>query len=108
MALTCIADGTSQIKESVFEERFSHAMELCRLGADIRISGDRATINGVPRLKGASIMASEIRGGAGLTLAGLAARGTTEVLRVYHIDRGYDRLEQRLAQLGANIKRVKA
>ncbi|MGB7063488.1 MAG: UDP-N-acetylglucosamine 1-carboxyvinyltransferase [Candidatus Zixiibacteriota bacterium] len=108
MALTCIADGTSQIRETVFDERFSHAMELCRLGADIRISGDRATINGVPRLKGASIMASEIRGGAGLTLAGLAAGGTTEVLRVYHIDRGYDRLEQRLAQLGANIKREKA
>jgi len=108
MDLTCIADGTSQIRESVFDERFSHAMELCRLGADIRISGDRATINGVPRLKGASIMASEIRGGAGLTLAGLAAGGTTEVLRVYHIDRGYDRLEQRLAQLGANIKREKA
>jgi UDP-N-acetylglucosamine 1-carboxyvinyltransferase len=108
MALTCMADGTSQIRETVFEERFSHAMELCRLGADIRISGDRATINGVPRLKGASIMASEIRGGAGLTLAGLAAGGTTEVLRVYHIDRGYDRLEQRLAQLGANIKRERA
>jgi UDP-N-acetylglucosamine 1-carboxyvinyltransferase len=108
MALTCIADGTSQIRETVFDERFSHAMELCRLGADIRISGDRATIKGVPRLKGASIMASEIRGGAGLTLAGLAAGGTTEVLRVYHIDRGYDRLEQRLAQLGANIKREKA
>lgn len=108
MALTCTADGTSQIRESVFEERFSHAMELCRLGADIRISGDRATINGVPRLKGASVMASEIRGGAGLTLAGLAAGGTTEVLRVYHIDRGYYRLEQRLARLGANIKRVKA
>lgn len=108
MALTCIADGTSQIRETVFEERFSHAMELCRLGADIKISGDRATINGVPRLKGASIMASEIRGGAGLTLAGLAAEGITEVSRVYHIDRGYDRLEQRLAQLGANIKREKA
>jgi UDP-N-acetylglucosamine 1-carboxyvinyltransferase len=107
MALTCLADGTSQIKETVFEDRFTHAMELCRLGADIKISGDRATINGVPRLKGASIMASDIRGGAGLSLAGLAAEGTTEVSRVYHIDRGYDRLEERLAQLGAKIKRVK-
>jgi UDP-N-acetylglucosamine 1-carboxyvinyltransferase len=108
MALTCLADGTSQIRETVFEERFTHAMELCRLGADIKTSGDRATINGVPRLKGASIMASDIRGGAGLTVAGLAADGTTEVLRVYHIDRGYDHMEERLTQVGAKIKRVKA
>lgn len=106
MALTCIADGTSQIRETVFEERFTHAMELCRLGADIKISGDRATINGIPKLRGASVMASDIRGGAGLTLAGLAAEGNTEVLRVYHIDRGYDRMEERLAQLGASIKRI--
>ena len=106
MALTCIAEGTSQIRETVFEERFTHAMELCRLGADIKISGDRATINGIPKLRGASVMASDIRGGAGLTLAGLAAEGNTEVLRVYHIDRGYDRMEERLAQLGASIKRV--
>ena len=108
MALTCIADGTSQIRETVFEERFTHVMELCRLGADIKISGDRATINGVSKLKGASVMASDIRGGAGLTLAGLAAGGNTEVLRVYHIDRGYDHLDERLAQLGANIRRVKS
>ena len=108
MALTCIADGTSQIRETVFEERFAHVMELCRLGADIKISGDRATINGVPLLKGAAVMASDIRGGAGLTLAGLAAQGTTEILRVYHIDRGYDHIEERLAQLGAKIKRVKS
>jgi UDP-N-acetylglucosamine 1-carboxyvinyltransferase len=83
-------------------------MELCRLGADVKVSGDRATINGVPRLKGASVMASDIRAGAGLTLAGLAAEGTTEVLRVYHIDRGYDHIEKRLAQLGAQIQRVKS
>ncbi len=107
MALTCIADGTSQIRETIFEERFAHAMELCRLGADIKISRDRATINGIPKLKAASVMASDIRGGAGLTLAGLAAEGTTQVLRVYHIDRGYDHIEERLAQLGAKIKRVK-
>jgi len=108
MALTCTADGTSQIKETIFEERFTHVMELCRLGADINISGDRATINGVPRLKGASVMASDIRGGAGLTLAGLVAKGTTEVLRVYHIDRGYEHIEERLAFLGAKIKRVRS
>ncbi len=108
MALACIADGTSQIRETVFEERFTQVMELCRLGADIKISGDRATINGVRRLKGASVMASDIRGGAGLTLAGLAAEGTTEVLRVYHIDRGHDHIDKRLAFLGASIRRVKS
>ncbi len=108
MALACVADGTSYIKETVFEERFAHAMELCRLGADIKILGDEAVIKGVSRLKGASVMASDIRGGAGLTLAGLIAEGTTEVLRVYHIDRGYDHLEKRLARLGADIKRVNA
>ena len=108
MALATIADGTSQIKETVFEDRFTHVMELCRLGADVRVSGDRATINGVPRLKGASVMASDIRAGAALTIAGLAAEGTTEVLRVYHIDRGYDQIEKRLARLGAQIKRVKS
>jgi UDP-N-acetylglucosamine 1-carboxyvinyltransferase len=107
MTLTTIADGTSQIRETVFEDRFTHVMELCRLGADVKVSGDRATINGVPQLKGATVMASDIRAGAGLTVAGLAARGTTEVLRVYHIDRGYDHIEKRLTQLGAQIKRVK-
>jgi UDP-N-acetylglucosamine 1-carboxyvinyltransferase len=108
MALTTIAEGTSQIRETVFEDRFTHVMELCRLGADVKVSGDRATINGVPKLKGASVMASDIRAGAGLTIAGLAAEGTTEVLRVYHIDRGYDHIEKRMAQLGAEIKRVKS
>jgi UDP-N-acetylglucosamine 1-carboxyvinyltransferase len=108
MALASVASGTSQIRETVFEDRFTHVMELVRLGADIKISGDRATINGVTRLKGASIMASDIRAGAGLTLAGLAAEGTTEVLRVYHIDRGYDGFESKLAKLGAEIKRLKS
>ncbi len=108
MALATIADGTSHIRETVFEDRFTHVMELCRLGADVKVSGDRATINGVPQLKGATVMASDIRAGAGLTIAGLAARGTTEVLRVYHIDRGYDHIEKRLVQLGAHIKRVKS
>ncbi|MFQ6003073.1 MAG: UDP-N-acetylglucosamine 1-carboxyvinyltransferase [Candidatus Zixiibacteriota bacterium] len=108
MALASIASGTSQIRETIFEDRFTHVMELARLGADIKLSGDRATINGVARLKGAQIMASDIRAGAGLTLAGLAADGTTEVLRVYHIDRGYDNFEKKLAKLGAEIKRVKS
>ncbi len=108
MALATVAAGTSQIRETVFEDRFTHVMELVRLGADIKVSGDRATINGVPRLKGASVMASDIRAGAALTLAGLAADGTTELLRVYHIDRGYDHLEERLAKLGAEIKRIRS
>ncbi len=108
MALATVASGTSQIRETVFEDRFTHVMELARLGADIKISGDRATVNGVARLKGASVMASDIRAGAGLTLAGLAAEDTTELLRVYHIDRGYDHLEERLAKLGAEIKRSKS
>jgi len=108
MALASVASGTSQIRETVFEDRFTHVMELVRLGANIKVSGDRATITGVPRLKAASIMASDIRAGAGLTLAGLAAEGTTEVLRVYHVDRGYDNFEKKLAQLGAKIKRVKS
>jgi UDP-N-acetylglucosamine 1-carboxyvinyltransferase len=107
MALTTVAEGTSQIRETVFEDRFTHVMELCRLGADVKVSGDRAMVNGVPRLKGASVMASDIRAGAGLVIAGLAAQGTTQVLRVYHIDRGYDQLEKRLAQLGARIKRIR-
>jgi len=107
MALATVADGTSQIRETVFEDRFTHVMELCRLGADVKVSGDRALVNGVPRLKGASVMASDIRAGAGLVIAGLAARGTTQVLRVYHVDRGYDQLEKRLAQLGAQIKRIR-
>ncbi|MCJ7508235.1 MAG: UDP-N-acetylglucosamine 1-carboxyvinyltransferase, partial [candidate division Zixibacteria bacterium] len=107
MALTAIADGTSQIRETVFEDRFTHVMEYTRLGADIKVSGDRATISGVEKLKGASVMASDIQAGAGLVLAGLAAEGTTEVLRVYHIDRGYEKMEEKLSRLGAEIKRVK-
>ncbi len=108
MALASVASGTSQIRETVFEDRFTHVMELARLGADIKVSGDRATINGVARFKGAQVMASDIRAGAGLTLAGLAADGTSEVLRVYHIDRGYNNFEKKLAKLGAEIKRVKS
>ncbi len=107
MALAAVAEGTSQIRETVFEDRFTHVMEFCRLGADVKVSGDRAIINGVPRLKGTSVMASDIRAGAGLVIAGLAALGITQVLRVYHIDRGYDQLEKRLAQLGAQIKRIR-
>lgn len=106
MALACTASGASYIRETVFEDRFTHVMELNRLGADIKVSGDRATITGVPKLNGASVMASDIRAGAGLVLAGLGAEGQTEVLRVYHIDRGYERFEEKLSSLGAEIRRV--
>jgi len=107
MALAAVADGGSEIRETVFEERFTHVMELNRLGANIKVEGDKATISGVPRIKGATIMASDIRAGAGLTLAGLVAEGVTEIMRVYHIDRGYENFETKLATLGAKIKRVK-
>ncbi len=108
MALATVADGTSYIRETVFEDRFTHVMEYMRLGADIKVSKDTATINGISQLRGASVMASDIRAGAGLVLAGLSAEGTTEVLRVYHIDRGYEKMEEKLTRLGADIKRVKA
>ena len=107
MALTCTTSGSSYIRETVFEDRFTHVMELNRLGADIKVNGDRATVIGVPKLKGASVMASDIRAGAGLVLAGLGAEGQTEVLRIYHIDRGYEKFEEKLSSLGAEIKRVK-
>ncbi len=107
MAATCTASGTSHIKETVFIDRFSHSMELRRLGADVTILSDEAIVNGVDHLEGASVMAPDIRAGAGLVIACLAAKGRSEVLRVYHVDRGYDRLEEKLASLGADIKREK-
>ncbi|UCE65331.1 MAG: UDP-N-acetylglucosamine 1-carboxyvinyltransferase [Candidatus Zixiibacteriota bacterium] len=106
MAYATICKGTSQIRETVFTERFTHIMELIRLGADIKITGDEAIVSGVDGLKGASIMASDIRAGAGLVIAALAAGGQSEILRVYHIDRGYQRIEEKLARIGGNIKRV--
>ena len=106
MAAATSAEGTSSIKETVFEDRFAHVMELRRLGADVTVTGDEAIINGVKHLKGTSVMASDIRAGAGLVIACLAAEGESEVLRVYHIDRGYEKLEQKLSALGADIKRI--
>ena len=105
MAALTIAEGTSVIWERIFENRFIHVLELQRLGANITISGDRATIVGVEHLEGTTVMASDIRAGAGLTIAGLAARGKTILRRIYHIDRGYQRLEERLSSLGARISR---
>ncbi|MEP0828385.1 MAG: UDP-N-acetylglucosamine 1-carboxyvinyltransferase [bacterium] len=106
MALATVAEGTSSIKETVFEDRFGHTMELRRLGADVTVTSDEAIVKGVELLKGASVMASDIRAGAGLVLACLASEGASEVLRVYHVDRGYCRMEEKLSSLGADIKRV--
>ncbi len=108
MAVTATADGISRIRETIFEDRFTHVMELRRLGADISVAANEATINGVRELSGTSVMASDIRAGAGLVIAGLAASGTTDVLRVYHVDRGYYRLEEKLSALGADIQRTAA
>ena len=108
MVLLAVADGSSLVTETVFENRFMHVQELRRLGADVTIEGRAATVKGVEQLSGAPVMASDLRASAALVLAGLLARGTTEVLRVYHLDRGYERLEEKLAPLGARIRRVRA
>ncbi|MDR1776410.1 MAG: UDP-N-acetylglucosamine 1-carboxyvinyltransferase [Desulfovibrio sp.] len=107
MALMCLAEGAGVIEESIFENRFLHASELERMGANIRISGHTATVRGTRRLTGAPVMASDLRGAASLVLAGLAASGTTEISRVYHLDRGYEKMEEKLARVGARIRREK-
>jgi UDP-N-acetylglucosamine 1-carboxyvinyltransferase len=107
MVLMSVAKGLSIISETIFENRFIHVSELKRMGADITISGNTALIKGVASLSGAPVMASDLRASASLVLAGLVAKGTTEVNRVYHLDRGYEALEKKLTQLGAVIKRVK-
>ena len=106
MAVCCLAPGTSYIRETVFVDRFVHSMELRRLGADVTVSGAEAAIEGVEELSGTAIMAPDIRAGAGLLLACLAAKGKSELLRVYHVDRGYHRLEEKLNRLGADIVRT--
>jgi len=105
-ALNCIAEGTGVITETVFENRFMHVQELQRLGADIQLQGNTAIIQGVEQLYGAPMMATDLRASASLVLAGLVAQGTTTVDRVYHIDRGYEVIEEKLGQLGARIRRV--
>jgi UDP-N-acetylglucosamine 1-carboxyvinyltransferase len=107
MVLMCRASGRSAITETIFENRFMHVPELNRMGARIDVRGRTATVHGVERLEGASVMATDLRASASLVLAGLWAEGTTEVLRVYHIDRGYERIEQKLAGLGARVTRVR-
>lgn len=105
-ALNTVAEGVATVTETIFENRFMHMLEMRRLGADIRIEGNTAIIRGVPHLTAAPVMATDLRASASLVLAGLVAQGTTDVLRIYHIDRGYERIEEKLAQLGAQIKRM--
>ena len=108
MALLCTADGTSVLEEKIFENRFMHAPELMRMGADIDVHGGTATVTGVERLKGAPVMATDLRASVSLILAGLAAEGETVVSRVYHLDRGYERVEEKLSACGARIERISA
>jgi UDP-N-acetylglucosamine 1-carboxyvinyltransferase len=105
-ALDAVADGVGTIVETIFENRFMHMLELRRLGADVRIEGHTAVIHGVPRLSGAPVMATDLRASASLVLAGLVAEGTTDVQRIYHIDRGYEHIEEKLRGLGAEIRRM--
>ncbi|WP_018076467.1 UDP-N-acetylglucosamine 1-carboxyvinyltransferase [Thiobacillus denitrificans] len=106
MAMNAIADGAASVTETIFENRFMHVQELRRLGANIEVSGHTALVRGVPRLDGAIVMATDLRASACLVLAGLVAAGETTIERIYHLDRGYERIEEKLTQLGARIKRM--
>ncbi|WP_418648202.1 UDP-N-acetylglucosamine 1-carboxyvinyltransferase [Thauera butanivorans] len=106
MAINCVAKGVAMIRETIFENRFMHAVELQRLGADIRIDGNTAVVQGVDRLQGATVMATDLRASASLVVAGLVAEGETVIERIYHLDRGYERLEAKLAALGAKVRRL--
>ncbi len=106
MALNAVAEGVSTIRETIFENRFMHAVELMRLGADIQIEGNNAIVRGVERLQGATVMATDLRASASLIIAALVAQGETLIDRIYHLDRGYERIEEKLERLGAGVKRV--
>jgi UDP-N-acetylglucosamine 1-carboxyvinyltransferase len=108
MALMTIAEGASMVTESIFENRFMHVPELTRMGAEINVHGASAMIRGVGQLIGAPVMATDLRASVSLVLAGLAAEGVTMVSRVYHLDRGYERIEEKLVRCGADIERCKA
>ena len=107
MALMCIADGTSVMKETIFENRFMHVAELRRMGADITVEGGTSTVKGVAKLRGAPLMATDLRASASLVVAALAAKGETVIHRIYHLDRGYESMEEKLRKLGADVKRMK-
>ena len=105
MTLNAVADGTSSVIETIFENRFMHVQELQRMGAKIQLNGNTAMITGVEHLTGAPVMATDLRASASLIIAGLAAEGETTIERIYHMDRGYERIEEKLSMLGAEIKR---
>jgi UDP-N-acetylglucosamine 1-carboxyvinyltransferase len=107
MALNCVAEGNAVIRETIFENRFMHAVELIRLGADIKIDASNAHVTGVARLDGATVMATDLRASASLVIAGLVAQGETLIERIYHLDRGYERIEEKLTRLGAKVRRVR-
>jgi UDP-N-acetylglucosamine 1-carboxyvinyltransferase len=106
MAMLCRSEGTSVLTETVFENRYMHVPELTRMGAQIETSGRTAIVKGVSRLSGAEVMATDLRASMSLVIAGLAAEGETQIHRLYHLDRGYERLEEKLSQLGAEVERV--
>ena len=106
MAVMAVSNGTSVITENIFENRFMHAPELIRMGANIKLKGNLAIVNGVKRLKGAEVMATDLRASVSLVLAGLVAEGTTNINRIYHIDRGYQDIVKKLKFCGANISRI--
>jgi UDP-N-acetylglucosamine 1-carboxyvinyltransferase len=106
-AMNCIAEGTAKVTETIFENRFMHVNELVRLGAHIQTDGKIALVQGVPRLQGATVMATDLRASASLVIAGLVAEGETVVDRIYHLDRGYDQMEEKLRGIGADIVRFK-
>jgi UDP-N-acetylglucosamine 1-carboxyvinyltransferase len=106
MAMNCVADGVGVINETIFENRFMHVNELLRLGADIRVDGHTAVVRGVDHLSGAPVMATDLRASASLILAGLVAQGETTIDRIYHLDRGYENIEEKLSGLGATIRRI--
>ncbi|MEN9480277.1 MAG: UDP-N-acetylglucosamine 1-carboxyvinyltransferase, partial [Pseudomonadota bacterium] len=106
MAINCIADGVATIRETIFENRFMHVNELMRLGANIQIEGNNAIVRGTDHLEGAMVMATDLRASASLVIAGLVARGETVIDRIYHLDRGYERIEEKLEKLGAQVKRI--
>ena len=107
MAINAVAEGAAVIRETIFENRFMHAVELIRLGAQIKIDGNTALVTGVPRLEGATVMATDLRASASLVIAGLVAQGETLIERIYHLDRGYERIEEKLDKLGARVRRVR-
>ncbi|WP_374475623.1 UDP-N-acetylglucosamine 1-carboxyvinyltransferase [Zoogloea sp.] len=107
MAINAVAEGTAVIRETIFENRFMHAVELQRLGADIKIDGNTAFVKGVTSLQGATVMATDLRASASLIIAGLVAEGQTTIERIYHLDRGYEKLEEKLAALGARVSRIR-